>query len=306
VARVSSGWIFLGTAVVALGCGTDHGLRPGDVSSRRFADVGGCQCATSGTCDDISYGDIPADGQYYITTFGGGGDTQPMSCGGTADGNWAYIADRARFGCGAKVRVEANGKACITEVADCGPNICVEQAACNCGCGDHFPIIDASPFITEYLFGVSGVGWSDHTLVTAVLADPASTVGCPGDEPWTPQQDAAVPQQDAAVPQQDAAAHLDARPPQQDAPLTPYDAPWPTPDAPLAPSDAPRPLLDGPRGEAAPENPLPDAGDPSGSPATYAELTSACGCRARGAGAAPWAAALLMLVVARLRRRPGR
>jgi hypothetical protein len=192
--------MWLAAALLALGgCA---GRRGDDVSAARFAgSVGGCNCPSSGTCADISYGDVPADGQYYVTTFGGGADTQGMSCGGTADGTWAYIADRARFGCDTKVRIEAGGKKCVALVADCGPNRCVEEAACDCGCGDHHPIIDASPFITEYLLGVSGAGYSDQIVVTATVVDPSSTVGCPGDEPAT-QQDAAVA--DDAAPAEDA------------------------------------------------------------------------------------------------------
>jgi hypothetical protein len=142
--------------------------------------VGGCACPTTGKCSDITYTDIPADGKYYVTTFGGGADTQGMACGGTADGTWAYIADSSRFGCGAKVLVEANGKSCVTQVGDCGPNRCVEEAACYCSCGNHHPIIDASPYITKYLLGTSSAGWSDKIIVTATPVDDASEVGCPG------------------------------------------------------------------------------------------------------------------------------
>jgi MYXO-CTERM domain-containing protein len=127
----------------------------------------------------VSYSDIPADGIYYITTFGGGADTQGMACGGTADGTWAYVADEARYGCGAKLLIEGNGKACIGEVADCGPNRCVEEAACYCSCGGHFPILDASPLITQYLFGITGSGWSDKQEVTVTLVDGSTPAGCP-------------------------------------------------------------------------------------------------------------------------------
>ena len=54
---------------------------------------------------------------------------QGMSCGGTADGTWAYIANVARFGCGGLVVILAGGKHCVAKVVDCGPNRCVEQAA---------------------------------------------------------------------------------------------------------------------------------------------------------------------------------
>lgn len=134
----------------------------------------------SGTCAQLSYSDIPADGVYYVTTFGGGADTQTMSCGGTADATWAYAADRARFGCGTKLLVQAGGKQCVVEVADCGPNRCVEEAACGCSCGGHHPMLDVSPFVTQYLLGSSAVGWSEKRAVTANAVDAASTIGCPG------------------------------------------------------------------------------------------------------------------------------
>jgi len=143
--------------------------------------VGGCTCPTSGGCSTVSYADIPSDNLYYITTFGGGSDTQGMACGGTADGTWAYIANSARFGCGAKVKIEANGKACIAKVADCGPNRCVEQAASYSSCQSHHPIIDASPLITKHLFGLSGMGWSDKKTVKATLAASSAPSGSPPD-----------------------------------------------------------------------------------------------------------------------------
>jgi hypothetical protein len=142
--------------------------------------VGGCTCVTSGTCADETFSNIPSNGTYYITTFGGGSDTQPMACGGTADGTWAYVADEARFGCGTLLQISANGKSCVAQVSDCGPNRCVEQAAANDACGTNFPIIDASPFITQYLFNESSAGWSDDTPITATVVDSSSTVGCPG------------------------------------------------------------------------------------------------------------------------------
>ncbi len=141
--------------------------------------VGGCQCVSSGGCSGLTYSDVPSDGKYYVTTFGGGTDTGTMACGGTADGTWAYVADKARFACGVKLLVTANGKQCVAQVADCGPNRCVEEAASG-SCGSHFPVLDASPYITKYLLGLSGVGWSDKKIVGAVPIDSTSVVGCPG------------------------------------------------------------------------------------------------------------------------------
>jgi hypothetical protein len=102
---------------------------------------------------EIAGRNIPPDNVYYITTFGEGPDNQTMACGAYADGTWLYIADSWRFGCGAKVKLTnpRNGRWCVTQVADVGPNICVERAAGR-------PIIDASPVITRELFGRSSAG----------------------------------------------------------------------------------------------------------------------------------------------------
>ena len=110
---------------------------------------------------------IPSDGQYVMTTFGGGADDQPMSCGGYADGSGWYAASRQRYGCGAHLQVEANGKCVVLEAQDYGPDVCVENAA-------NMPILDMSPRASRALYGVSGAGWSDH-LVVSVTEVPSST-----------------------------------------------------------------------------------------------------------------------------------
>ena len=142
------------------------------------SELAGCTCVTKGSCNDLSYSDTPANGTYYLTEYGGPGDTQPQACPGTkpADGSWAYIADRARFGCGTKVKLTANGKSCVAQVADCGPNRCVEQAASNSKCAGHFPIIDASPLIAKYLFNTSSAGYSDHFTVHAEVVSASEAI----------------------------------------------------------------------------------------------------------------------------------
>jgi hypothetical protein len=137
--------------------------------------VGGYYCP-QGAGDTQS--DIPADGVFYISMFEGGG---PMSChGAVADGTSLYIADRDRWPCDSHVRITnpfpldgPDGtlvrQSCVALVSDRGPNICVEEAAGR-------PMVDASPAITEYLFGVEQSGWSDHREVLAELTtDP---LGC--------------------------------------------------------------------------------------------------------------------------------
>lgn len=140
--------------------------------------VGGYACPTSGA---IAVSTIPQDNRYYLTTFGGGTDTQGMSCGGTADGSWYYLADASRWPCGTKIRISANGQSCIAQVADIGPNVCVEQAA-------GMPVIDASPVVAQYLFGTPSLGWSSRQVVTATIADPSLPLG--PDASYVPGSDA--------------------------------------------------------------------------------------------------------------------
>lgn len=159
-------------------------------------EVGGCECKQwqpGVTCDELSNSDIPPDNKYYVTTFGGPGDSQDMwICGHktTDNGSWPYAAGYARFGC-TKIMVinPANGKSCIAEVADCGPNRCVEEAACFCNCQGHHPVLDVSPFITQYLFGISSSGWSEKRVVIAYPVDPATPIGCPGGPVPLPDKD---------------------------------------------------------------------------------------------------------------------
>ncbi len=134
--------------------------------------VGGYRCPTSG---EIAGRDIPSDNLYYITTFGGGRDNQRMACFGYADGRWLYIADSWRFGCRSRVKITnpRTGRWCVTQVADVGPNICVERAA-------RKPIIDASPVVTRELFGIGSAGWSDRVVVRAERVDASTPVGCGG------------------------------------------------------------------------------------------------------------------------------
>jgi hypothetical protein len=165
------------------------GEGPGSVVASPLV-VGGCECPSWSpgvTCGELSFGDVPDDDIYYITTFGGPNEGQDMwICGHqkTDNGSWAYIAGYERFGCHTKVRIShpTSGKSCIGVVADCGPNKCVEQAASFSECRDHFPILDVSPFITQYIFGITQSGWSEKRKVTGTVVHPDSVAGCPGEE----------------------------------------------------------------------------------------------------------------------------
>lgn len=118
-------------------------------------------------CHGKASSEVPGDARYVLTTFGGPGDAQPMSCGGFAAGKTWYAASRQRYGCGAKLRLEANGGCVVAEALDYGPDVCVEKAA-------GMPIMDVSPLVSRALFGTSAAGWSDRLVVT-VTEVPAST-----------------------------------------------------------------------------------------------------------------------------------
>jgi len=117
---------------------------------------------------------LPANQSYDLTTFGGPGDEQPVACAGAADadGTWFYAANRQRFRCGQRVRLvdEARTACVIVEIADLGPNSCVEEAG-------EMPIWDVSPLASQALFGVSSVGWSEHRAVRGAPVGSANPLG---------------------------------------------------------------------------------------------------------------------------------
>jgi hypothetical protein len=140
----------------------DQDSTPGTSISTPEPHLSGCHGHASST--------IPSDGQYTMTTFGGGADDQRMSCGGYADGTGWYAASRQRYGCGAHLQVEANGNCVVLEAQDYGPDVCVENAA-------HMPILDMSPRASKALYGVSGAGWSDHLVVNVTEVDASTPLG---------------------------------------------------------------------------------------------------------------------------------
>jgi hypothetical protein len=134
-------------------------------------------------CQGKASSQVPDDGRYTITTFGGPGDHQSMSCGGFADGTTWYAASRQRYGCGTKLRIEANGKCVVVAALDYGPDVCVENAA-------GAPIIDASPLVGKELFGEAGLGYSDHKSVTVTPVASGTPLGrCIADQgPGDPEE----------------------------------------------------------------------------------------------------------------------
>jgi hypothetical protein len=162
--RVKSLAIVLTLATAA--CTADVDIITEDQEATPGASITTTERSLSG-CNGHASATIPADGRYVITTFGGPGDHQPMSCGGYADGTGWYAASRQRYGCGSHIKVQANGKCVVLKTDDYGPDVCVENAA-------HMPIIDVTPRASKELFGATGAGWSDHLVVT-VEEVPTST-----------------------------------------------------------------------------------------------------------------------------------
>ena len=92
---------------------------------------------------------------YGVTTFGGPGDYQTLACGGNSrtSQEW-YVASSQRYGCHVHLRLEANGKCVVVQTEDAGPASYVESRA-------GIAVLDSSPAVGTYLFGTSGLGYSD-------------------------------------------------------------------------------------------------------------------------------------------------
>ncbi|HEY5925351.1 MAG TPA: hypothetical protein VIV11_26890 [Kofleriaceae bacterium] len=144
--------------MTATACTADVDILSEDEEATAGASVTSVPRSLTG-CNGQASSVIPADNRYVITTFGGPGDHQPMSCGGFANGTTWYAASRQRYGCGSRIKVQANGKCVVLKTDDYGPDVCVERAA-------NRAIIDVSPLASRHLFGVSGAGWSDNLIVT--------------------------------------------------------------------------------------------------------------------------------------------
>jgi len=164
------------------GTGTDAGVDascdPPAPTRLSLVDTGGpagesvsaCLARVGGLTDTRT----PMDQGYVLTTFGGGADTQPVACAGApdADGTWYYLADAQRLNCGLRMRlVDASRTHCvIAEVADVGPNACVEEAAGR-------PVMDASPLVAQALFSVSSAGYSERRELLAAPVGSANALG---------------------------------------------------------------------------------------------------------------------------------
>ncbi|MCC6899503.1 MAG: hypothetical protein IT377_11045 [Polyangiaceae bacterium] len=122
-------------------------------------------------CHGKAASSIPASGVYVLTTFGGPSEPQPLACGGhSKSGSWYYAASKQRYGCGARIRIEANGKCVVAQTDDYGPDVCVEKAV-------GMPVMDVSPLVSKHLFGTKSLGWSDRKKVTVEEASDGTPLG---------------------------------------------------------------------------------------------------------------------------------
>ncbi|HEX7666302.1 MAG TPA: hypothetical protein VF407_17370 [Polyangiaceae bacterium] len=149
--------------VAACSAATEDAAPDDGLSSSADQDLKGCKGKASSS--------VPSNDVYDLTSFGGPGESGIMSCGDyTKNGSWYYAASRQRYGCGAHVKVEANGKCVVVQTDDYGPDVCVENAAGR-------PILDASPLVSKYLFGTSSAGWSDGYKVTVTEVSKSTKLG---------------------------------------------------------------------------------------------------------------------------------
>jgi hypothetical protein len=117
------------------------------------------------------------------------------ACGGKkVDGNWWYSTGAYSFGCNSKLELSANGKCAVVEVVDNGPAQWVEDKA-KATCGGTGYIIDASPLVTQHLYGLSCAGWSDcKQIQVRPVPDDTPTGPCaPSNPPPPPQSDGGEP-----------------------------------------------------------------------------------------------------------------
>lgn len=174
--RILSTLAFAASGVVVAHCG---GADPG-------ADEAGSSVSAAGQelsgCHGKAASSVPASGKYFLTSFGfSASDDGLMSCGSTTrHGTWYYAASRQRYGCGARIRIEAKGKCVVAQTDDYGPDVCVENAA-------GMPIIDASPLVSEHLFGVKSAGYSDRLAIQVSQVSASTPLGpCDSSAPPPP------------------------------------------------------------------------------------------------------------------------
>jgi hypothetical protein len=157
-----------------------------------------CRSGRCFNCTGALASNIPADGGFFLTAFGGPSDASTRgrrtACGQSVDRLWWYATSSKRWPCGTKLRVTnpQNGKCAVVQVADAGPALCVEQAAGG-------PVLDATPLLARHLFGVDGAGWSERrrihvqTVASSTPAGPCAG-GAPAPQPQPEPEPEPVPE----------------------------------------------------------------------------------------------------------------
>ena len=129
----------------------------------------------------------PAPWPYLLTSYGGADDDsahgEVVACGErVADGRWYYATGAHTFGCGARLRLAVEDRCVVVEVADNGPAGWVEERAAE-RCGGAGYIIDASPLVSEHLFGTKSAGWSDCFAISVTQVSRDTPTGpCEADQ----------------------------------------------------------------------------------------------------------------------------
>jgi hypothetical protein len=137
------------------------------------------------------HGTPPGDAPwtYGLTSYN---DYGTPACGGKkVDGKWYYATGAYTFGCGSRLRLEANGKCVVVAVVDNGPADWVEKKAKN-QCGGTGYLIDASPLVSKHLFGTSSAGWIDCYEIKVIEVDSSAKTGpvsCSDDPTPSPTPD---------------------------------------------------------------------------------------------------------------------
>jgi hypothetical protein len=130
---------------------------------------------------------------YVLTSYGGSNDkstyNKSPACGGkVVDGSWWYATGAWSFGCNSKLELRANGKCAVVQVVDNGPASWVEQKVKG-KCGGTGYVIDASPRVSQHLFGTSSAGWSDCMQIQVTPVSASTPTGPCSSSGGTPPLD---------------------------------------------------------------------------------------------------------------------
>jgi hypothetical protein len=161
------------------------------VLSLCLAACGGAEPGEVGRLEQ-AYKHGPPSGPPYRYILSSYNDHTTPACGGkTIDGAWYYSTGAYTFGCHTKLQLRANGKCVVVEVVDNGPAAWVESKAQG-KCGGTGYMIDASPLVSQHLFGTSSAGWSDCYAMEVTKVDAGAPTGpqpCSGGtNPGEPEQ----------------------------------------------------------------------------------------------------------------------